>query len=669
MSDRNFLPELHDIGKLVDSKVKKEVEKQIGKSWKRHVFVDFDFKSFGISQPTSPSWWGQYHHETSEINKDINQWNIKDYVGNLIPPEERYHLFLLVLADHLASSVSRAVSGRGPKSPSDIYKLWNNNFYQQQEKSGRYWAAFKTIDDLKILFDEIENCQSGGEFLNEYKEHLLLTPEDKSIPRNVTSLYTHAELVGKIYRVLEKNTKLITEPDGSIAIEYNGKKVKTIKEAEGDNFIYYKDRQGKEHYGINKGRWQARLVKCWIKFPHSFVRLHDINLLRKREELVNCIASYYKGEVIFATSDFIILFLPPNQDLKEILKPLLDWGFYIEAEETLADLGILNSILDRKTLRARQSNEQPRLNVLNSRDTKVYRRYLMPEIPDEIQPHICDICQQKRGVERIKETIREWICEKCQEIRDMGEPFREYATVWEEEGVKVCWFKFSLDQNKLETWLQNAFEEYIDSYNFRQVSILKEEFRPLALQVYFNKDYKEMLKEFWKEFSRVEDIKKPIAEYDELGVFKYSPELIKMVIEKFLNLFEQYFPDCASDKRSPLSLSLSIASIKYPIREHWRFFEENSSNFLNVRYHKVFDEKYTKDELKIIVEKAINVKTSSSFLHKLVQLEESLRSEIHIAVEIFNNRKKYPEIYELFSKGIKPSKFLNLYRLLKGDEQ
>lgn len=684
MLNKKFIPELHDIGKLVDSKVKKDVEKQIGKSWKGHVFVDFDFKSFGISQPTSPSWWGQYHHicydngnkkwiscdrrklrkglHTSIDEIDINNWNI-------ISQDFRLSLFLLILADHLASSVSRATLELERKEPTQegILKLWNKNYYSSQRSKGTFWAAFKTIDDLKILFDEIENCQSGDEFLNKYRDYLLLTPEDKYVPRNITSLYTHVELVGKIYRVLEKNIRLITEPDGAVVVEYNGIRVKTIKEVEGDSFIYFKDRSGREHYG-NKGRWQARLIKCWIKFPHSFVRLHDINLLRKREELVNCIASCYKDEVIFATSDFITLFLPPNQDLKEILKPLLDWGFYIEVEETLADLGILNSILDRKTLRARELNDQPRLNVLNSRDTKVYRRYLMPEIPDEIQPHICDICQQKRGVERIKETIREWVCERCQEIRDMGEPFREYATVWEEEGVKVCWFKFSLDQTKLETWLQNAFEEYIDSYNFRQANVLKDEFRPLALQVDFNKDYKEMLKEFWMEFSRVEDIKKPIAEYDELGVFKYSPELTKMVIEKFLNLFEQYFPDCASDKKSPLSLSLSIASIKYPIREHWRFFEENNSNFLNVRYHKVFDEKYTKDELKIIIEKAINVKTSSSFLYKLVQLEESPRSEIHIAVEIFNNRKKYPEIYELFSKGIKPSKFLSLYRLLKGEE-
>ncbi|RLI78290.1 hypothetical protein DRP05_07600 [Archaeoglobales archaeon] len=510
MNNQNFIPELHDVGKLVDSKVKEDVKKQIGKSWKGHVFIDFDFKSFGISQPTSPSQWGQYHHEIKR-DKDIKDWDI-------IPQNLRINLFLLILADHLASSVSRATLEKYPGlsrlMPKDvglkegIYKLWNRDFYQKIEKKGKFWAAFKTIDDLKILFDEIENCQSGEEFLNKYRDYLLLTPEDKSVPRNITSLYTHVELVGKIYRVLEKNARLITESNGAIAIEYNGEKVKTIKEAEGG-------RRTTGNTDIDKGKWQARLVKCWIKFPHSFVRLHDINLLRKREELINCITSYYKDEVIFATSDFIILFLSPNQDLREILKPLLDWGFYIEAEETLADLGILNSILDRKTLRARESNEEPRLNVLNSRGTKAYRRYLIPEIPDELQPPICDICQQRRGGERIKETIREWVCERCQEIRDMGEPFREYATVWEEEGVKVCWFKFSLDQNKLETWLENAFEEYIDSYNFRQADILKDEFRPLALQVDFIKDYKEMLEKFWRDFSGVDDIKKPIAEYDE----------------------------------------------------------------------------------------------------------------------------------------------------------
>ncbi len=646
-SSKPFIAELHDIGKLID----RQAFQNSGINISGHTFHDFNFSKIHFPQPSSSSWWGQYHHEI-EYDKEIKDW--RD-----IPSDFKQNLFLLILADHLASSVSRATADLAKITPAHegIVKLWNKNYYKNQEKRGKLWAAFRSIDDLKILFSEIENCQSGEDFLSRYKEHLLLTPEDKTAPRNITSLYTHIELTGKIYRILEKKSKVVTEPDGSLLVEYEEEKVKTIREAEG----------GRRTIGMNdvdKGKWQARLIKCWIKFPHSFVRLDDVNLLRKREEMVNYISGYCKDEVIFATSDFITLFLPLNQNLKEMLKPLLDYGFHLEIEETLADLGILNSILDRKTLKARKSNDQERLKVLNSRATKIYKRYLLPEIPDKLKPPICDICQQNIGVEKIKGSIREWICEKCQEIRDIGEPFREYGTVWEEEGVKVCWFKFSLDQSKVETWLQNAFGEYIGNYNFKHTDMLKEEFRPLALQVEFNNDYKEMLKDFWNKFKKYQDIKKPVAYYDELGVFKYSPELIKLVIESYINLFEQYFQDCTGEE-ALISLSLNITNIKYPIREHWKFFEEDKKNFLNIRYHKVFDEKYSKDELKDIIVKAINKEVASTFLHNLVQLEEKLKSNIHIFIEVFENRRKYPEICELVSRGINPSKILSLYRVFR----
>lgn len=648
-SSKPFIAELHDVGKLVDSEALNQGNIKIS----HHTFHVFDFSQIGISRPSSSSWWGQYHHEI-ENNQKIKDW--RD-----IPPDFKQDLFLLILADHLASSVSRATAEleKITSTHEGILKLWNKNYYKNQEKR-KYWAAFRNIDDLKILFNEIENCQSGEDFLNKYKEHLLLTPEDKNAPRNLTSLHTHLELAGKIYRVLKKTTEVVAEPDSSLSIKYNNEKVETIKEAEG----------GKRTTGtceVDKGKWQAKLVKCWIKFPHSFVRLDDINLLRKREQLINCIVDYYKDESIFSTSDFITLFLQLNQNLKEMFRPFLDHGFHIEIEETLADLGILNSILDRKTLKARKSNDQERLKVLNSRATKIYKRYLLPEIPDKLKLPICDICQQNTGVEQIKGTIREWICEKCQEIRDIGEPFREYGTVWEEEGIKVCWFKFSLDQSKVETWLQNAFGGYLGNYNFKQADMLKEEFRPLALQVDFNNDYKEMLKDFWNEFKEYQDIKKPIAYYDELGVFKYSPELVKILIENYINLFEQYFPDCASEEKTPISLSLNITNIKYPIREHWRYFEEDKKNFFNIRYHKVFDEKYSKDELKDIIVKAINKEAPSTFLHNLVQLEEKLKSNIRIFIEVFENRRKYPEIHELVSRGINPSKILSLYRVFRGD--
>ena len=101
----------------------------------------------------------------------------------------------------------------------------------------------------------------------------------------------------------------------------------------------------------------------------------------------------------------------------------------------------------------------------------------------------------------------------------------------------------------------------------------------LALQVDFNRDYKKALEEFWKKFKERKDIKQPISEYNELGVFKYLPKLTLEVIERFIEVFEKYFPDCIYDEDCPISLSLSIANIKYPIREHWRFFEKVKRNF------------------------------------------------------------------------------------------
>ncbi|WP_427338331.1 hypothetical protein [Caloranaerobacter sp. DY30410] len=707
-SSSKFIPELHDIGKLVDSEVKEDFKKQIGSSWNGHTFIGFDFEKAGLEKPTSPSWWGQYHHYKHNrigiTEKDINNWNWDE--DNKISNEDKYHLFLLILADRLAASFSRIVEGissGGDKQ--EVLKLWNKNFYKNEGNNGKYWAAFKDKNDLKKLFDIIQNCESGKEFLEEYKENLLLTPEDKTPPKNVTTLYTHLELVGKIYRVLEKNSRLIEEDNGSISIEYSGRAVRTIKEAEGGRYIICK----------TKGEWQARLVKCWIRFPHSFVRLKDINLIRKREELLNEIASRYIDEVIFMTSDFILLFLPLQQDLSEIFKSVLEWGFYVEVTEILSDLGMLNSILDKKILELKKIDEQKELDLkkllglkklldseklsyleklsdseklsylknlledllkkLKDRGAKVYKKYLMPELQNRIKPPICDICQQMQGVERIKGNVREWICKRCQEVREMGEPFREYGETWGMEETEVCWFKFYLDQNSLEKWINNAFKEYVNDKLKQDVQDISDyKLRPLALQVDFNKDYKEMLKLFWEKISEKIDngeqvnIKKPIPDYYELGVLKYSPNRVKEIIDTFLEVFDIYFSDCTNYKESPIRLSLSVANIKYPIREHWKFFEE-AEEFLNIRYHGRFEEKYRRDEIEEIINKVINSETSNYFLHKLIQMEENFQSEIYLSIEIFNNRKKYPQICEMLSKGIAPSKILNIYRLIIGGEE
>ena len=60
MADKEFIPELHDIGKLISYELKETLKNEGLKI--DHTFEDFDFTSFGLIKPSSPSWWGQYHH-------------------------------------------------------------------------------------------------------------------------------------------------------------------------------------------------------------------------------------------------------------------------------------------------------------------------------------------------------------------------------------------------------------------------------------------------------------------------------------------------------------------------------------------------------------------------------------------------------------------------------
>lgn len=646
---KEFIAELHDIGKLVDKAgLSEEFKKQI----KRHTFEEFDFKKYNLSKPSSPSWWGQYHHKIND-SEDLNSWQ------NIDDTTYKPDVFLLILADHLASSISRALPQMGSGGESEgIMKLWNFKFYKNEKNRGKSWAAFKTDYDVKNLFKIIDEIDSPDKFLDKYRENLLLTPEDKSIPRNITSLYTHLELVGKIYRVLKKYTEVTTD-DGKIKLKFQDEETDRISDAEGG-------RRTTGNSNVEKGKWQARFIKCYIKIPHSFVRLQDINLLVKQVELINSFVKRHRDNVMLFTNNFISLFLPPKDEMKleEFFKEFLDYGFFIECVETIADLGILRSNLDIKIQKARKNNDNQILTVLNNRNTKVYMKILMPEgLGEEIQPPICDICQMQPATERIKENIREWLCDNCYEIRTEGERFN-YPEEWQNQ--KIVWLKFSLNHDKLEKWMQEAFNRYVDNINgLRDKQTLKDEFRSLACQSDFLKDYIKMVGDFWQRCNGLE-IMKPISDYDEIGVCRYSGKLVKEILKKFLEIHDIYFPDCDSDANSPVSLSLSISHIKYPVREHWRYFE-NPKGFFNIRSQNVFEDTFTKEEIKWLMDKLSETEEASShFLYKLIGINDKLNSDINIIVEILNNKNRHPKIYSLYSKfETSPKKILNFFRTVE----
>jgi hypothetical protein len=228
-----YIAELHDIGKLACG-----IARNMADSTGNHSYTKFNFASHKIAAPSSPSWWGQRHMDSScrtlPESSDENK-------------EEKINVFLTILADHQASSVSRAVMEKWIQGGSgEICRLWNKSKGQ-----GKKWCAFDSIEELKEMFAFIDEAKHQDEFLFIYKKNLELTPEDKNAPRNITTLYTHSELTGKVFRVLKSCCRGVSE-NGQVYLEYNGTKAKTIDEAE-------------------KG-WQFQLLKCYVKFHQSLVR-------------------------------------------------------------------------------------------------------------------------------------------------------------------------------------------------------------------------------------------------------------------------------------------------------------------------------------------------------------------------------------------------------------
>ncbi len=574
-----YIAELHDIGKLAD----RQALQNAGLTIVGHTYHNFDFAQLAIEQPASPSWWSQWSDDLRSIEATSKK------LPSNITDEGKACVVLTKIADTVAASVSRFklekedVKGAVVEG---LRLLWHPDFYNQQ---GRYWAAFRTPDDLKRMFAFIDQCRKPEEFLGEFGDNLQLTPEDKSAPLNFISLRAHLELTGKVFRVLRRWSKVIHEGDKP-RIEYNGQKIGNVIEAAGE-------RANKN----NRGKWVFRLVQCHVRFPQALARVQDLNVLRLRREKVEEIVKAQKAggdverqpyAVLFHTDDFLALFLPKESllSISQIMQPLLAEGFWLEYEELEAELNLLTSTGDRTRLQLIKEH--------GDRETARARRHfelrhlsLWPNLEEVLTPPLCDLCQQRQGAEYVKDQVREWLCPVCRKIRTMGEPASAISD-WEVAEKPIVWLKVSLGQELLLQCLTCLFEDYVDSGpGMQQVSAsdrqaLKEGFRPLAAQMEFVKQYQEFLEELQEllcgegrgksSFLEQDAVLYPVEAYRELLVIRLDrPETLGVVLDAFYSLLEQYFPECIID--CPIRLSASLSNIKYPYQEHWQFFEEQQS--------------------------------------------------------------------------------------------
>jgi hypothetical protein len=654
MNDRAFIAELHDIGKLVDKDALKSQNIQISD----HIFHKFDFSQIEITPPASPSWWGQYHH-----GEEVNLSKISEIPQDYIPD-----VILLKIADRLAASISRPdqrLSGlfQSVKKDDGLHILWNPGYYKQKIEAGKKWAAFENPDKLREMFQFIDTCSSPKEFLDRFKENLQLTAENKSSPFNIIDLFTHVELTGKIYRILKKHSQY--DKQGKKLI-YCNEEIQDSREATG-GMINRPDQK--------KGKWIYRLIFCKVEFSNGLIRMQDLNILRKRIEIIKAFEENENSRdyVLFRTDDFLCLFVPKEEvlPLQTLLKPFLDFGFILDYMELVAELELLTSTYSYqyKTFHQKQIK----------RDLKLYEKRLVPDILKEITPPLCDSCQMKQGSERVKDQIHEYLCDDCNNIRKMGDPAQEYSQ-WDDENIKAAWLKISLDEKQLEETLYTLFEKYVSSCSVSQPvqtdmkEKLKEIFRPLAVHTKFVHDYQSFLNDFSLQIYEIKQRDQspqythnsflfPIKGYNEFGIFKVkSGEEILPVLDLFYDLLETHFPECLDS--SPIKFSMSIARTKYPYRNHWEFLSKpkndiniqiagSSRLLLTVQQYQSLRKKLQEDEQR-----------TSHWLHRLSDIEQKTQSKMVVQLEIMKDPSHYSFITDLMQRGLSIRQILDFHKLI-----
>jgi len=554
---RDLVPELHDIGKLLDNDALNRTLGSSGVRFTGHCFRGVDLARLGISEPQNLTWVGVKEHLNSTWDK---------LPGTLGLPEQdaqaRWQVFLLKLADHLAACTGRAVyqdkeEARVEKTPY-TYRLWNPEYHKGFPGGG----LIATLDGLTELVDLARAEPQAHEFLKKYRDRLASVPEDKGAPRNVTTLRTHVELVGKIFRVLNACLQC-GESDGRLVGQYQAVQATSVAKAEGPRPME----------GPGGGKWVFRFVKANFLFPHSISRLQDLNILAERARLLCDLLQKFPNNVLLHAPDFAFLFLPQTVDPAKMFEPFTSRGFRVEATEIAADLGLLNSDLDSKQrfqefkkyyreepeaerhrtektseelqaevedLKSRRAAldarlEQPsadrpalgekrrevsqalhaREDELRSVEDNLDRLAQMPNRFRVVQTgwhapkhegrfsRLCPVCQLNPCGPQpwVKGKFVDEICTACKQIREMGDPATEYAR-WDELDVRVGWVKLSLHSAQRAQAVESLFRDCVLTHAFfaqindKQRDIFLRNFRPLAVEIDFTHDYLKMLGDF-----------------------------------------------------------------------------------------------------------------------------------------------------------------------------
>lgn len=648
---QELVPELHDIGKLVDwsslGHLWECYGKKRGQRFQVHSHDPGPISQLGLPEPTNLTWYGiRFHQDTIKAGTSLA---CPPAVLKGVDLYERKALWLLIVADHLAGSISRSLRRRFEEEElkrgllratrRERFCLWRPLDSAQPERT----LPVADASTFRELMTFLSSNPTWAETKARYGNALGRTPEDKGFPRQITSLLTHCELVGRFHRILDRCSSLDTTKQ---ALVYNGTEARTVGEIESG--------------------WQFRLLKVAIRFAQRPLRTKDLGVFALIHDGLEQIVSdaTTRDYLLLNTLDTMWLFLPIDTPLQEAVRPLLERGFWVEADEAIVPLNMIDANFER----------------MKGCVTK--KRAYRPNLPTEIKAPICELCQtapaEANPIVDEDSGIEEHLCPICHSTRKGygGWPLFDLGHSWEQENAPVAWVRVRLDYDVLEGILTELFRDYVsgetkrlnaqDEMTHDEREKIVRNLRQVAPSVDFTDDYLHFARGFvaaLEDTHRSADHVQAVSPGDaELIVVRIeSGEDVLAIASLFAARMSELFPNCTA--RSPIKLGISVSNAKHPFFDHWQYLEE-LRDAINLRVvGRGPSLELSIRQFQNLTDLRLGQERASSALHRAAAIERRWHSTILAEVDLLANLRKGSGLHHALLRGFSVSQLLSYHNL------
>lgn len=639
--EKELTPELHDLLKLTT--LKHDIS-----AWD-----DQDYRSFEPFFPSTKTWQGVKQHHCSDWCE----------MGFPTEPDTLY----LCIADDLASHVSRLGITVADSTLLEeealhcrVNKLWKP--LEVKAKDIRLQDGYDIISLLKFCSAD----PSWEEFLKQYESILKNRAEDAHRGRNITSLYTHCKLTGQFYRILKSSPKyLVTQS------ELDGKSREQMKALIND---------------ITVNRWQLTVARCKFHFLQKPFRARDLNVFGALEELVEEIGTSYPDSIFFNTSDEILLILSDEAQLSDIATKAHHRGFWVE--------------IARNQRPVRELHPEP-----ESMAKATLKRENLYNLPHEISPPICELCQSARATKHwpddyvlscrelcpncrellsqnplasvvallceadrarlediIEEPAREELCGNCFSLR-AEETKLPKLDRWAREGeTKVAWLKLNLGFAELVSVLKELYlSRFVSSFPSEKAEIR------FSVVGEFQEDYSHFLWEFSRRLGNKfgdDSMETILSDFFCIRVKSFGETF--GILRVYRELLEEFFPAFLDLEECPLRIAIACADIKFPFFLVWKILEGGQGDiFISLQGRRTM--RAPAKALRALI-KAANMQCGKSALYKLARIEEVSGTLAEITFQ--NKKDEDHRTYSSLANALRPAlDFSSIFTLarLMGD--